>query len=82
MVGKKVKIQDLTPFPHEAFDPVAEDLAEDRMDGACRELVELKKFVGERPAWEAFEPAEMWEIDDDCAPGLEIARLAKIGEPG
>jgi len=35
----------------EAFDPVADDLLEGRMDDRCRALVERKKFVGERPAW-------------------------------
>ncbi len=64
----------------EAFDPVADDLLEGRMDEACRELVEQKRFIGERPACEAFERAEMWEIDDDSPLGREITRLAEKGE--
>jgi hypothetical protein len=64
----------------EAFDPVVDDLLEGRMDEACRALVERKRFVGGRPACDSFEPAEMWEIDDDSPLGRELRRLAETGE--
>jgi len=64
----------------DAFDPVAEEMLEGRMDDACRELVERKKFAGGRAACEAFEPAELWEIEDDSPLARGFFRLAETGE--
>ncbi len=64
----------------DAFDPFEDDLLEGRMDDRCRELVERKKFIGDRAACEDFELVERWEIDDDSPLGRGIARLAEKGE--
>ena len=65
----------------EAFEPYIEALMEGEVPGSCQALLEIKKFVGDRPACPDFDEAEIIEVDDDSPLGLELRRLSDGGEP-
>lgn len=64
----------------EAFDPFIDELLENLNYAVCQDLIDRKKFLGQREACEDFEESEIVEIDDDSPLGSELKRLSKTGE--
>jgi hypothetical protein len=62
------------------FDPFVDDILDHEDFTSCQELVERKKFNGEREACSDFEPAEDIEIEDDTPLGRELKRLMDAGQ--
>lgn len=79
-----VPLGELTEFGiclnEEAFEPFVKELLEGSIPGACRALVEKKKFVGERAVCPSFQESEIIEIDDDSPIGQDLRRLREHGE--
>lgn len=63
----------------EVFEPYIEELLENSNFASCQDLIDYKKFPGEREACENFEESESIEIDDESPLGREINRLSKTG---
>ncbi|MBF0121462.1 MAG: hypothetical protein HQK79_21750 [Desulfobacterales bacterium] len=63
-----------------AFEPYLDELLENQNYNCCRELIEDKKFLGDRSACENFEELEMIEIDDDSPLGRELNKLKQEGK--
>jgi hypothetical protein len=63
----------------EAFEPYIEELLENSNLASCRDLIDRRKFPGEREACENFEEGESIEIDDESLLGREIDHLRKTG---
>ncbi|MBW1982903.1 MAG: hypothetical protein JRJ12_17005 [Deltaproteobacteria bacterium] len=61
----------------EAFEPFVEELLANVDFPSCRDLVEEKKFEGNRPVCPDFEEAEVIEIDDNSPLGKQLHRLAE-----
>lgn len=64
----------------EACEPFVEELLEGSIPGSCRELLEKKKFAGNRTACPDFQESEIIEIDDDSPLGKELHRMAESGK--
>jgi hypothetical protein len=64
----------------EAFDPFSEELLVNLNYAVCQELIDQKKFPGDREACPDFESDNRIEIDDDSPLGRELNRLQKAGE--
>jgi hypothetical protein len=63
----------------EVFEPYIEELLENSNFASCQDLIDCKKFPGEREACENFEESESIEIDDESPLGREINHLRKTG---
>ncbi len=64
----------------EAFEPFIDELLENSNYGCCQDLVDRKKYKGDREACEDYEESEGIEIDDDSPLGRELRRLIQAGE--
>lgn len=64
----------------EDFEPFVEELLEGLIPVSCRELVERKKFIGDRRGCPDFQESEIIEIDDDSLLGQELGRLRESGD--
>jgi len=64
----------------EAFEPFMEELLDDLDYSSCQDLIEQKKFLGDREACPDFEWCDSIEIDDDSPLGRELRRLEKAGK--
>jgi hypothetical protein len=62
------------------FDPFVDDILDREDFTSCQELVERKKFNGEREACSDFEPIEDVEIEDDTPLGRDLKRLMDAGQ--
>lgn len=62
------------------FEPYIEDILGDNNLTPCQELIEQKKFLGDREACEHFEEAEMVEIEDDSPLGMMLSSYLEHGE--
>ena len=56
----------------EVFEPYIEELLENSNFASCQDLIDYKKFPGEREACEHFEESESIEIDDESPLGRVI----------
>ncbi len=65
---------------HEEFEPFIEELLENSDYSCCQDLVDRKKYEGDREACEDYEETEGIEIDDDSPLGRELRRLIEAGE--
>jgi len=66
----------------EVFEPFLDELLENENYAPCQDLVNQKKFSGEKEACEYFEEVKIvegFEIDDNSELGREIRRLSKEG---
>jgi hypothetical protein len=59
----------------EEFEPFIEELLENSNYAPCQDLIDRKKFEGDREACEEFEEMESIEIDDNTPLGRELSRL-------
>lgn len=79
-----VSLEETTEFGvclrDEAFEPYIEDLLENPSYSSCQDLVDCRKFPGERKSCENFEEVEWIEIDDNSLLGKELESLCKSGE--
>jgi len=64
----------------EDFDPFIDQLLEDLNYSCCRDLIERKKFSGEKEGCPEFTPVERIEIDDDSELGQALQRSIKDGK--
>lgn len=64
----------------EAFEPFIEELLENLNYDSCQDLINRKKFSGEKEACADFEELESIEIDDNSPLGRELLRLKEAGE--
>lgn len=67
----------------EVFEPFLDELLENENYAPCQDLVNQKKFSGEKDECEYFEEIEVverFEIDDDSELASEIRRLSEEGE--
>ncbi len=64
----------------EDFAPFIEELLEKSNYSCCQDLIDSKKFLGEREACENYEEMELIEIDDNSPLGQELKRLCESGE--
>lgn len=64
----------------EEFEPFIEELLENSNYAPCQDLIDRKKFEGDREACEEFEEMESIEIDDNTPLGRELSRLIRVGE--
>lgn len=64
----------------EEFEPFVEEILEESNFTRCLDLVEAKKFPGDREACQDFEEAEFFEIDDNTPLGRRIRELYESGE--
>lgn len=62
------------------FEPFIEELLEKSNYSSCQDLINSKKFLGERKGCENYEEIESAEIDDNSALGRELKRLCESGE--
>jgi len=62
------------------FDPFLDDILDHEDFTSCKELVERKKFNGEREACTDFEPIERLEIENDSPLGRDLKRLMDAGQ--
>jgi len=62
------------------FEPFIEELLEKSNYSSCQDLINSKKFLGEKKACENFEEIESIEIDDNGPLGQELKLLCKSGE--
>ncbi len=62
------------------FEPFVDDILDREDFTSCQELVERKKFNGEREACSDFEPVEDVEIEDETPLGRELKRLMEAGQ--
>lgn len=65
---------------HEEFDPFIDELLENSNYSCCQDLVDRKKYEGDREACEDFEETQSIEIDDNSFLGLELSRLIEAGD--
>ncbi|MBT4288609.1 MAG: hypothetical protein HOD92_14885 [Deltaproteobacteria bacterium] len=63
----------------QVFDPFIDELLKDPDSAPCQDLINLKKFTGEKEPCDEFEELEEVEIDDNSPLGLELSRLGKTG---
>jgi hypothetical protein len=64
----------------EEFEPFIEELLENSNYAPCQDLIDRKKFEGDREACEEFEEMESIEIDDNTPLGRELSRLIEAGK--
>lgn len=64
----------------EDFEPFIDELLENSNYSSCQNLVNTKKFLGERKGCENYEEMETTEIDDNNELGNELKRLCESGE--
>ena len=64
----------------EDFAPFIDELLEKSNYSCCQDLIDSKKFLGEREACENYEEMELMEIDDNSPLGQELERLGESGE--
>lgn len=64
----------------EAFEPFIEELLDNLNYASCQDLINRKKFSGEKEACADFEELESIEIDDNSPLGRELLRLQEAGE--
>ena len=62
------------------FGPFIEGLFERSDYAACKDLIDRKKFEGDREACEDYEEMESIEIDDDSELGRSLKKLMEAGE--
>lgn len=62
------------------FEPYLEKILENENWEACKELVEKKKFLGDKSACPDFEECELIELDENSSLVQELSRLAQEGE--
>lgn len=64
----------------EDFAPYIDDLLEDLNFASCQELIDKKKFMGDREVCEKFEAVEIIEIDDDSILYEKLPYYNETGE--
>jgi len=64
----------------EEFGPFIEGLFERSDYASCRDLIERKKFSGDREPCDEYEEMETIEIDDDTELGRSLKKLMEAGE--
>jgi len=62
------------------FDPLIDEIFDRQDYASCQELVDRKKFNGEREACSEFEPIEEIEIEDDSPLGRDLKGLMDAGQ--
>ena len=62
------------------FEPYIDELTEHYNYSPCQELVEEKKFLGDKEACEHFEEPEEGEIDDNTNLGKELKKQKNTGK--
>jgi len=62
------------------FEPFVDDILKYQTYASCQELVDRKKFSGEREACSEFEPVENLDMDEDTPLGRELSRLLEAGQ--
>ncbi len=63
----------------EAFQPFLEKIVEKENLECCRELIEKKKFRGDRAACRDYSEGEIFEFDEESELGKKITRAMKEG---
>ena len=62
------------------FEPFIDELLEKSNYSCCQDLIDAKKFPGEREACKNYEEVELEEIDDNSLLGQELERLCESGK--
>ena len=62
------------------FEPFIEELLDKSNYSSCQDLVDSKKFKGDREGCETYEEMESTEIDDNSPLGEELKRLSESGK--
>lgn len=62
------------------FEPFLDELLEHSNYSSCQDLIDAKKFSGEREGCEYYEEIEMIEIDCNSQLGIKLKRLDEAGE--
>lgn len=62
------------------FEPFIDKLLEDSDYSSCQNLINIKKFLGERKGCKNYEEIESIEINDNSELGKELKRLSECGK--